>query len=321
MPAYVAVDAMNESPTRRALLRSTALFGITAVAGCSATGGSSRGDERDSPTPETTTTTAAPTTTTTDPTTAPPATATQTPEPPESVDAWLEDANGYDGDVRRFAPGARPTILVGDETDDGVAFAPPAIEVAPMTYVRWDWTGHGGQHNVVALDGTFDSGRSNAQSGTGYHYVFDEPGEYAYVSEPHRADGMRGAVIVKEPPSSGNEAVDEWVVDSSNFDGTIVDRTGRETATVTVGAPGNGGAFAFDPPAMEVSVDTTVHWEWTGDGGPHSIVFEDAAVSSGDLTTSPDATFEYTFEEQGTYRYACPPHERLGMKGAIVVTA
>ncbi|MFB6124257.1 MAG: halocyanin domain-containing protein [Haloferacaceae archaeon] len=235
------------------------------------------------------------------------------------MDAWLEDATGYDGHVRRFGPGARPTIQVGHDVDGELAFWPPAVEVAPMTYVTWDWTGHGGQHNVVALDGTFDSGRTNAQSGTGYHYVFEDVGEHAYVSEPHREDGMKGAIFVREPPATGNDVVDDWVVHSSNFEGTLVDRTGRETATVTVGARGNGGEFAFDPPAMEVSTGTTVVWEWTGRGGPHSVEFEDVDVGSGDLTTSEDATFEHAFDETGTYRYACPPHEGLGMRGAIVV--
>ena len=30
-------------------------------------------------------------------------------------------------------------------------------------------------------------------------------------------------------------------------------------------------------------------------------------------------TYEFTFEQPGTYRYFCIPHEEAGMKGAIVV--
>jgi len=209
--------------------------------------------------------------------------------------------------------------MLGEETDDGLAFSPPAIEVPPMTTIRWDWTGHGGQQNVVALDGTFDSGRTNAQPGTMYHYFFEEPGEYRYVSEPHRDGGMKGAVIVKEPPSSGNATVDEWLIESSNFDGTIADRTDTDTATVTAGADGNGGQFAFDPPALKVSTGTTVRWDWTGDGGPHNIVSKGDGPLDSELVADEGSAYEHTFEETGTYLYSCKPHEGLGMRGAIVV--
>ncbi|RLM37233.1 halocyanin domain-containing protein [Haloarcula sp. Atlit-120R] len=244
----------------------------------------------------------------------------QTPEPtPESLDDWLDDANGYDGEPHRYGPESRPTILVGQETDGGLAFSPPAIEVPPGTIVRWDWTGHGGQQNVVAVDGTFDSGRTNAQPGTGYHYFFEETGEYRYVSEPHRDDGMKGAIIVKEPPSSGNTEVDEWLVESSNFDGTIIDRTGTDTATVTTGAEGNGGGFAFDPPALKVSTETTVRWEWTGEGGPHNIVSKGDGPLDSELVAEDGSAYQHTFEETGTYLYSCKPHQGLGMRGAIIV--
>lgn len=291
-------SGMKSGPTRRQFVGSAALFGLTAVAGCLSTA-ESTADES----------------TTSD------ASATDSPQqsPPESLEEWLSDANGYDGDIRRHSPQSRPRIRVGHSTDDGIAFAPAAIEVAPMTKVTWDWSGVGGQHNVVALDGTFDSGRTNAQDGTCYEYLFEEPGEYRFVSEPHRDEGMKGAIVVKEPPATGNEMVDEWVVDSSNFDGNIVDQRGSSSATITVGAEGNGGQFAFDPPVLKISEDTTVTWEWTGNGGPHNIVFKDLDLSSSELTHDPDAEFEHTFKETGTYRYACAPHKGLGMKGAIIV--
>jgi halocyanin-like protein len=308
---------MRESPTRRTVLHSTAFLGAVATAGCLASAGLG-GNEPTSGEggPATGTDTPAPAETDT-----PTATATDTPRPtpPADLDAWLADANGYRGEPRRFGPDARPTVMVGHPTDDGLAFDPPVIEVPPMTYVTWDWTGHGGQQNVVALDGTFDSGRTNAQPGTGYHYVFEEPGEYPFVSEPHRDDGMKGAVLVREPPASGNAAVDEWVVHSGNFDGTIVDRTGVDATTVAVGADGNGGNFAFDPPALKVSTGTTVTWEWTGEGGAHNVAFEGVDVRSGQVTHEPGATFQHTFTEPGTYRYACEPHHSVGGKGAVVV--
>jgi halocyanin-like protein len=188
---------MKRPSTRRQFLTGTGLAALAVTAGCVSSGSSSE------PGAETGTEAATATEIAT-------ATETATPEStPESLDDWLADANGYDGETRRYGPQSRPTIMLGEETDGGLGFSPPAIEVPPMTNVRWDWTGHGGQQNVVALDGTFDSGRTNAQSGTMYHYFFEEPGEYRYVSEPHRDEGMKGAIIVKEPPNSGNTTVDE----------------------------------------------------------------------------------------------------------------
>ncbi|WP_380681260.1 halocyanin domain-containing protein [Salinigranum sp. GCM10025319] len=315
---------MHGSPTRRRVLLSSALVALGSTVGCLSTA-APEGDAPDETATSTTDPTASATSTETNPaaeTDAPAdeSTPTETTSTPSSsLDEWLADANGYRGEIARRGPGSRPTITVGHPTDDGLAFDPPAIEVAPMTMVRWDWAGHGGQHNVVALDGTFDSGRTNAQPGTGYHYVFEEPGEYRFVSEPHRDEGMRGVVVVREPPSTGNEAVDAWVVDSSNFDGTMTDRTGADAATVTVGAAGNRGHFAFDPPVLKVSRGTTVTWEWTGEGGGHNVAFEELDVASDEVTPDPDTTFEYTFESTGTYRYACEPHHALGMKGAVVV--
>ncbi|MBX0323034.1 halocyanin domain-containing protein [Halomicroarcula sp. F13] len=292
---------MEPPSTRRQFLASTALTGLAATAGCLSTGETSQavGDASDGGSTE----------------------STETAEltPPDSLGEWLVDANGYDGEPHRYGAGSRPSVWVGEPTDDGLAFAPPVVEVVPMTKVRWDWTGHGGQHNVVALDGTFDSGRTNAQSGTCYQYLFEEPGTYPYVSEPRRDDGMKGAVVVREPPSTGYPKVDQWLSHASNFDGTVVDRTGSDTAVVTVGAEGNGGAFAFDPPLVKIARGSTVRWEWTGDGGAHNVVFEEADVSSGDVASDAGTTFEHTFDDPGQYRYACLPHEALGMRGAVVV--
>jgi len=239
--------------------------------------------------------------------------------PPESVDEWLESATGYSGGQVRDGIGSRAEIQVGHEYDDGLGFAPVVIEIPPRTTVHWEWTGHGGVHNVAALDGTFDSGRPNAQHGTSYHYFFEETGTYPFVSEPDRNEGMKGVVVVADPPSTGYEAVDEWVVHSSNFDGEIVDRTDAETASVTVGVEGNGGSFAFGPPVLRVSPDMTVTWEWSEQAGPANISFKNADIDSGEPTTGTETTFEHTFEETGIYRYSSVPHESLGMRGAIIV--
>ncbi|MFC7174970.1 halocyanin domain-containing protein [Haloplanus litoreus] len=105
-----------------------------------------------------------------------------------------------------------------------------------------------------------------------------------------------------------------WVVDSSNFDGTVVDRTDVDTATITVGTGGNRGHFAFDPPILRISTGTTVEWKWTGNGGGHNVVFLNTEIHSGQVTHEPGVYFRHTFEQSGTFRYACQPHEHSARK-------
>ncbi|ELZ89368.1 halocyanin domain-containing protein [Haloferax sulfurifontis] len=110
---------------------------------------------------------------------------------------------------------------------------------------------------------------------------------------------------------------DGWFDNVDNYDG-VSDETGSSTVTVTVGAQANGGAFGFGPAAVRVSPGTTVVWEWNGEGGSHNVAADDGSFES-ELAGSSGHTFEHTFEEAGTYTYACTPHETLGMKGAVVV--
>jgi halocyanin-like protein len=290
---------MNWSPSRRSYIKGTALAGLLGTTGCLSTTGQTQPSTETPPTEATS------------------PTETET-TPVESLDAWLADANGHDGTPRRFGTGAQPTISVGEPTDDGIAFDPAVIRVRPMSNVHWDWTGHGGRHNVVAVDGTFDSGRANAQSGTGYHYIFEETGVYPFFSAPHRDEGMKGAVLVEEVPSTGYPAVDEWLASAPNFTGDVVDRTASDTATVTVGAPDSESQFVFSPPVLEVSTETTVEWEWAG-SGPHSVSFEEHEIGNEEVVSTPGVGFTHTFEEPGTYRYHCTPHESLGMRGAVIV--
>ena len=98
-------------------------------------------------------------------------------------------------------------------------------------------------------------------------------------------------------------------------DADPVDRTGRETVEVAVGA-GNG--LAFEPANVRVDPGTTVVWEWTGEGGGHNVVDVDGAFES-ELTDEAGHTFEYTFAEVGTVEYVCTPHQTQGMRGMIEV--
>jgi halocyanin-like protein len=231
------------------------------------------------------------------------------------LDDWLATATGYDGAVERYGPDDDPTVTVG-EHPGGDAFGPAGIRVPPGTTVTWRWSGHGDPANVVALDGSFDSGAPVASEGTAFSHAFEDRGTYRYVSEPAESAGMRGAVVVADPPESGYPAVDAWLADVEIYDGTVVDWLGYASPIVTVGSAAGESDFTFSPPAAKVSPGTTVRWVWTG--GPHGIGFEELEAESA-VATDPGVQFEHTFDEPGVYRYACRPHRSLGEKGAIVV--
>jgi halocyanin-like protein len=118
---------------------------------------------------------------------------------------------------------------------------------------------------------------------------------------------------------SAPSEVSDYVSDSSNFEGEMVDLTGREEVEVMVGTQGNGGYRAFGPPAIQISTGTTVVWEWTGRGSAHNVRSDGSGPLQSSLTSEEGNTYEYTFEESGTFLYVCTPHQMQGMKGAVVV--
>jgi halocyanin-like protein len=150
------MDERRRGTTRRGLLRAGAVVGVAAVAGCSGGGGT--------------------------------AGAAGAP-----YDGWLDDTPNFDGTVADRTDGERVTVVVG--AGNGLAFDPPAVEVRPGTTVVWEWTGRGGQHNVQAESGAFESELASA-AGTTFERTFDDPGVVRYLCLPHQAVGMRGVVDV-----------------------------------------------------------------------------------------------------------------------------
>ncbi len=122
------------------------------------------------------------------------------------------------------------------------------------------------------------------------------------------------------PTTDPRPAVDSYLAPAGNYDGTIVDARGRSQITVGVGVEANGGPYGFGPPAVHVDNGATVQWEWTGEGGAHTVVSaDDGPLDSGDAVAEPGVNYSYTFEEDGIYNYHCTPHEGLAMKGSIIV--
>jgi len=259
-------------------------------------------------------------------------------------DGWFDDVSNYDGVVDKTGQ-SEVTVTVGAEANGGgFGFGPAAVRVDPGTTVVWEWNGEGGSHNVVADDGSYES-KMHGESGATFSHAFDSKGVSKYYCMPHKAMGMKGAIVVGDVDvgaaagssgsqsdqsgngdsgddggsgSGGNEPdYGSWFDNVGNFDGTV-DKTGQAEVTVQVGSQANGGGFGFAPPAIRVSPGTTVTWEWTGEGGSHNVVADDGSFES-ELVGEQGHTFSQTFESGGVTKYYCLPHKSMGMKGAVYV--
>ncbi|MFB6164701.1 MAG: halocyanin domain-containing protein [Haloarculaceae archaeon] len=164
--------------------------------------------------------------------------------------------------------------------------------------------------------------------------TFDEPGTFQVVCNEYCGAGhsaMHGVfhvvdsyddLEITEAGAGGSvSSVDDWLSDVGNYDGSVADETGQDAVTIHVGAQGNGGSFAFDPPAVQVSQGTTVTFDWVSN--THDVVVEsqpDGADWGGhEPIENTGFSLEHTFETSGLYAYYCKPHRSLGMKGAVEV--
>lgn len=147
-------------------------------------------------------------------------------------------------------------------------------------------------------------------------------GQFGLVTTAAGVAGCLGGGGATSDGTTGETpSVESYLARVKNYDGSPVDRTGRNRVTVTVGARGNGGYLAFSPAAVAITPGTTVVWEWTGKGGQHNVVAEHGAGFESALVAAAGHTFEHAFETSGPVLYYCTPHARLGMKGAVLVTA
>ena len=120
--------------------------------------------------------------------------------PPEDIENHLSDANNYGGSLEDTTGESEVTVDVGVGSN-GYAFDPAAVRVSSGTTVAWEWTGKGGAHNVASVEGSeteFDSGESVEGEDNEYEQSFDSTGSQLYICEPHKAQGMKGAIEVAE---------------------------------------------------------------------------------------------------------------------------
>ena len=105
---------------------------------------------------------------------------------------WFEDIPNFEGTADRTGED-EVTVTVGVGGD--LAFDPPAVHVDPGTTVVFEWDQ--GFHNIAEKEsGERYASETADEPGTTYPVTFESDGVSTYVCEPHRAQGMKGAVAV-----------------------------------------------------------------------------------------------------------------------------
>jgi len=147
----------------------------------------------------------------------PPATAT----PAQNIDYgdWFADTDNFDGTADMRGQSSVTVSVGASGNGESFAFDPPAIRVDPGTTVVWEWTGNGGEHNVVANDDSFRSGDPVSGNNT-YERAFDTEGIRLYFCSPHDSLGMRGAVVVGDPSggADGGGGQTDYGFEAASFD-------------------------------------------------------------------------------------------------------
>ena len=120
----------------------------------------------------------------------------------QTVQPEFSELEGIDGGIEDLRGESEVTVEVGASGNGGnVAFSPAGIWIDPGTTVIWEWTGEGGDHNVVTTDGPASlESELVGEAGATYEFEFteDHAGITNYQCEPHASLGMLGAVAVGE---------------------------------------------------------------------------------------------------------------------------
>ncbi|MFC7137914.1 halocyanin domain-containing protein [Halobaculum litoreum] len=164
---------------------------------------------------------------------------------------WFSNTGNYDGVVDETGSGS-VTVTVGSEANGGAfGFGPAAVRVDPGTTVTWEWTGKGGSHNVVADGGAFES-ELVGESGHTFEHTFEEAGVYRYYCTPHKAMGMKGAVVVGDAEvGGGGGGGGGSSTETGTSEGSTTETGGTTNTTAAAGgAGGEGGSGGVgDAPA------------------------------------------------------------------------
>jgi plastocyanin len=85
----------------------------------------------------------------------------------------------------------------------GLTFSPADVVITAGDSVHWSGLA-GGFHTVAEVDDgsatTWNGGFHSPGGASEFTHLFDTPGVYYYVCEPHAGSGMRGTVTVEPGP-------------------------------------------------------------------------------------------------------------------------
>ena len=156
---------------------------------------------------------------------------------------WFEDVPNFDGTVDRTGED-EVTVTVGAGGE--LAFDPPAVHVDPGTTVVFEWDQ--GFHNVAEKEsGERYASETADEPGTTYTVTFESDGVSTHVCEPHRAQGMKGAVAVGSGEGTPEVSAGEMQVGGGEG-GEGSDGSGSEG--------GEGGGSESESEGVDVDTDT-----------------------------------------------------------------
>lgn len=179
------------------------------------------------------------------------------------LEEWFSNVDNYDGVVDETGSSS-VTVEVGTQANGGAyGFGPAAVRVDPGTTVTWEWTGNGSSHNVVAEGGGSFESELVGDAGHTFEHTFEEAGVYRYACTPHKALGMKGAVVVgdTEVGGSGDGGTGGGGSESAGGDGEGGTANATESAEETNesaaggadgGSGGDGSGGVGDAPALLV---------------------------------------------------------------------
>ena len=160
---------------------------------------------------------------------------------------WFEDVPNFEGTADRTGED-EVTVTVGAGGD--LVFDPPAVHVDPGTTVVFEWDQ--GFHNVAEKEsGERYASETTDESGTTYSVTFESEGVSTYVCEPHRAQGMKGAVAVGSGEGTPEVSEGEMQAGDGSEGGE-----GAEGGEDSEGAEGGEGAEDGESEGVDVDTDT-----------------------------------------------------------------
>ncbi|QLD85568.1 halocyanin domain-containing protein [Natronomonas halophila] len=168
---------------------------------------------------------------------------------------WFDNVPNFEGTVDMTGQD-EVVVTVGPGGD--LLFAPPAIHVDPGTTVVWEW--EQGFHNVAEKEtGERYASELTGEVGTTYEVTFESDGISTYVCEPHRGQGMKGAVAVGNGEGTPDITEGETVVGGPEDGGSDGGSEGGENGGSEGGEGSDGGESGGgseeQPPALRVDSD------------------------------------------------------------------